>query len=211
VLTTPQAGHHRIEKRAGGAAESAFHRRSDMRLVATEYLSLDGVFEEPGRWSGPWFNDQAGQFKWDELQASDALLLGRNTYAGFAAAWPNMTGTGEFGEKMNSMPKYVISSTLDTVEWSGSKLIKGNVADEVRKLKEQPGQDLLLSGSAQLVNALMQENLIDLYRFMLHPVVLGKGKRLFADGTDERSLALTDTKTFSSGIVILEYVPAKKP
>ena len=182
-----------------------------MRLVATEYLSLDGVFEEPGRWSGPWFNDQAGQFKWDELQASDALLLGRNTYAGFAAAWPNMTGTGEFGVKMNRMPKYVISSTLDTVEWSGSKLIKGNVADEVRKLKEQPGQDLLLSGSAQLFNALMQENLIDLYRFMLHPVVLGKGKRLFADGTDERSLALTDTKTFSSGIVILEYVPAKKP
>jgi len=91
-----------------------------MRLVATEYLSLDGVFEEPGLWSGPFFNDQAGQFKWNELQASDALLLGRRTYEGFAAAWPTMQGTGEFGEKMNAMPKYVVSSKLDKVQWTAS-------------------------------------------------------------------------------------------
>src|SRR6202011_1304389 len=149
-----------------------------MRLVATEYLSLDGVFEEPGRWSGPFFNDEARQFKSRELQASDALLLGRKTYEGFAAAWPTMPGTGELGEKMNSMPKHVVSSTMDRAEWSGSKLINGNVAEEVRKLKKQPGQDLLLSGSAQLLNALMKENLIDLYRFMRHPTVLGKGKSL---------------------------------
>src|ERR1700687_6330045 len=116
-----------------------------MRLVATEYLSLDGVFEEPGRWSGPFFNEEAGQFKWKELQASDALLLGRNTYEGFAAAWPNVKGTGEFGEKMNSMPKYVVSSTLDKVEWAGSKLIKGTGSEEIKKLRKQPGQDLLLS------------------------------------------------------------------
>ena len=180
-----------------------------MRLVATEYLSLDGVFEEPGRWSGPFFNDEAGQFKWDELQASDALLLGRRTYEGFASAWPTMTGTGEFGEKMNSMPKHVVSSTLDKLEWAGSKLLKGDVADEVRKLKSQPGQDLLLSGSAQLFNALMKENLIDLYRFMLHPILLGDGKRLFADGNDRKTLDLTETKRFAAGIVILEYVPAK--
>ncbi len=122
-----------------------------------------------------------------------------------------MSDTGEFGDKMNSMTKYVISSTLDKVEWTGSKLIKGDVADEVRKLKKQPGQDLLLSGSAQLFNALMQENLIDLYRFMLHPIVLGKGKRLFVDGVDERTLDLSETKRFSSGIVILEYGPAKRP
>jgi dihydrofolate reductase len=182
-----------------------------MRLVATEYLSLDGVFEEPGKWSGPFFNDEAGQFKWKELQASDALLLGRNTYEGFSAAWPTMPGTGEFGEKMNTMPKYVVSSTLEKAEWAGSKLIKGNLMDEIRKLKKKPGRDLLLSGSAQLFNALAQENLIDLYRFMLHPIILGQGKRLFADGVERRVLALTATKAFKGGIVVVEYVPAKNP
>src|SRR5437588_11628640 len=125
-----------------------------MRLVATEYLSLDGVFEEPGKWSFPFFNDEAGQFKWNELQASDALLLGRTTYLGFAAAWPTMTDTGEFGEKMNSMPKHVVSSTLDQVEWKGSRLVRGDVAAEVRRLKEEPGGDLLLSGSGQLFNTM---------------------------------------------------------
>lgn len=178
-----------------------------MRLVATEYISLDGVFEEPGHWSGPFFNDEAGQFKWDELQASDALLLGRKTYEGFAAAWPTMPGTGEFGEKMNTMPKYVVSSTLDKLEWTGSRLIKGDLTEEILKLKKQPGKDLLLSGSAQLFNALMRENLIDLYRFMLHPIVLGKGKRLFANEEGRNVLDLTETKRFSAGIVILEYTP----
>jgi dihydrofolate reductase len=182
-----------------------------MRLVATEYLSLDGVFEEPGHWSFPFFGEEGGQFKWAELQASDALLLGRKTYEGFASAWPTMTGTGEFGEKMNNMTKYVVSSTLDKVEWTGSKLIEGDVAEEIRKLKNEPGGDLLLSGSAQLFNAMVRENLIDLYRFMVHPIVLGKGKRLFAEGVDERVLDLTEIKRFSSGIVVLEYVPAKKP
>ncbi len=181
-----------------------------MRLVATEYLSLDGVFEEPGRWSGPFFNDEAGQFKWSELQASDALLLGRNTYEGFAAAWPTMKGTGEFGEKMNSMTKYVVSSTLNRVDWAGSKLVKGDVVAEVRKLKKEPGHDLLLSGSAQLFNTLMRENLIDLYRFMVHPIALGKGKRLFDAGGDQRVLDLVETKRFGAGMVVLEYRPSRK-
>src|SRR5467141_807521 len=167
-----------------------------MRLVATEYLSMDGVFEEPGHWSGPWFKEEAGKFKWDELQASDALLLGRHTYEGFSKAWPKMTGTGEFGEKMNSMPKYVVSSTLDKLDWSGSKLIKGNVMEEIRKLKKQPGKDLLLAGSGQLFNALVRENLIDVYRFMVHPVILGQGARLFDDGTSRRPLELKETKRF---------------
>ena len=179
-----------------------------MRLVATEYLSLDGVFEEPGHWSGPWFKEDAGQFKWDELQASDAQLLGRKTYEGFAAAWPTMEGTGEFGVRMNTMPKYVVSSTLDKVEWPGSKLIKGDVMGEIRKLKKAPGKDLLLAGSGQLFNALMQENLIDVYRFMVHPVVLGEGRRLFAGEGSRRPLTLTDTKKLSTGILILEYGPA---
>ncbi|TMG08657.1 MAG: dihydrofolate reductase [Chloroflexi bacterium] len=181
-----------------------------MRLVATEYLSLDGVFEEPGKWSGPWFNDEAGRFKWDELQASDAQLLGRKTYEGFASAWPTMEGTGEFGEKMNTMPKYVVSTTLDKAEWPGSKLIKSNVMDEIRKLKEQPGKDLLLAGSGQLFNALVKENLIDLYRFMVHPVILGRGMRLFDDGAARRPLDLKETKRFASGIVILELEPAQE-
>jgi dihydrofolate reductase len=178
-----------------------------MRLVATEYLSLDGVFEEPGHWSGPFFNDEAGQFKWAELQASDALLLGRKTYEGFAAAWPNMKGTGEFGEKMNTMTKYVVSSTMNKADWPGSKLVKGDLAEEIRTLKREPGHDLLLSGSARLFIALMRENLIDLYRFMVHPVVLGEGKRLFSDGNDRRVLDLVETKRFSAGIVVLEYKP----
>jgi dihydrofolate reductase len=179
-----------------------------MRLVATEYLSLDGVFEDPGKWSFPFFNDEAAQFKSEELHETDALLLGRKTYEGFAAAWPTMTDTGEFGEKMNTMPKYVVSSTLEKVEWTGSRLVKGDVVAEIRRLKEEPGQDLLLSGSAQLFQALMQENLIDLYRFMLHPIVIGKGERLFAEGDLKRVLDLTETKRFASGIVILEYRPA---
>jgi len=180
-----------------------------MRLVATEYLSIDGVFEEPGHWSGPWFKEEAGKFKWDELQAADALLLGRRTYEGFAAAWPKMTGTGEFGERMNSMTKYVVSSTLEKPEWTGAKVIHGNLADEIRRLRQMPGNDLLLSGSGQLFNALMRENLIDLYRFMVHPVVLGKGMRLFDDGQVSRNLELTGTTRFATGIVILELTPAK--
>ena len=179
-----------------------------MRLVATEYLTLDGVFEEPGHWSFPYFNEQAAQFKADELDATEALLLGRKTYEGFAAAWPTMEGTGEFGVRMNTMPKYVVSSTLKEVTWSGSELVRGDLAAEIRKLKEQPGRDLLLSGSGQLFNALMRENLIDLYRFMLHPVVLGKGARLMPDAGAERVLELVGTQSFDTGILILEYRPS---
>jgi dihydrofolate reductase len=179
----------------------------NMRLVATEYVSLDGVFEEPGRWSFPFFNEQAAQFKWRELEASDALLLGRKTYEGFAAAWPTMKGTGEFGERMNSMAKYVVSSTLEKADWTGSILVKGNLATEIARLKDQPGLDLLLSGSGQLLNELSRANLIDLYRFMVHPILLGRGAPLFADGMDQTVLKLTHHESFDSGIVILEYQP----
>jgi dihydrofolate reductase len=110
---------------------------------------------------------------------------------------------------MNTMTKYVVSSTLNKVDWPGSKLVEGDLAEEIRRLKREPGHDLLLSGSAQLFNALMKENLIDLYRFMLHPVVLGKGKRLFAEGTDKRVLDLVETKRFSLGIVVVEYKPVR--
>jgi dihydrofolate reductase len=179
-----------------------------MRLVATEYLSLDGVFEEPGRWSFPFFGDEAAQFKWRELQASDALLLGRKTYEGFAAAWPTMEDTGEFGERMNGMPKYVVSSTLEQVDWTGSVLVRGGLATEIARLKDVPGGDLLLSGSGELLQGLRQANLIDLYRFMVHPVVLGEGARLFPDGFEPTTLALSHHEAFASGIVVLEYEPA---
>ena len=180
-----------------------------MRLVATEYVSLDGVFEEPGRWSFPFFSQQAAQFKRRELQESDALLLGRRTYEGFAAAWPSMEGTGEFGERMNSMPKYVVSSTLQEAAWSGSTLVKGALETEIGELKAKPGKDLLLSGSAQLLNGLRRADLIDLYRLMVHPIVLGKGARLFPNGPHQTLLTLTHHEVLDSGIVILEYEPGK--
>jgi dihydrofolate reductase len=175
-----------------------------MRLVATEYVSLDGVFEEPGHWSFPFFTDQAAQFKWRELQASDALLLGRKTYEGFAAAWPTMEGTGEFGEKMNVMPKFVVSSTLPAATWSGSVVLNGDLAAEIGKLKSAPGQDLLLSGSGELFRGLSRAGLIDVYRFMVHPIVLGVGARLFTDA-EQGTLELRHHEVFDSGIVILEY------
>jgi dihydrofolate reductase len=179
-----------------------------MRLVATEYISLDGVFEEPGHWSFPFFDDQAAQFKFEELNATDAQLLGRKTYEGFAKAWPTMEGTGDFGVKMNTMPKYVVTSTLKDLDWTGSKRIDGNVEEAVRKLKAQPGRDLLLAGSGQLFRSLMRAGLIDVYRFMVHPLVVGKGKRLFTGEDPRQELKLVHSGTFSKGIVVLEYEQA---
>jgi len=157
------------------------------------------------------FNDEAGQFKCGELRASDALLLGRKTYDGFAAAWPSMIDDAGFADRMNSMPKYVVSSTLDRYDCSGSQLLTGDVAEKVRALKKEPGRDLLLSESAQLFNMLRQKDIIDLYLLMVHPILLGKGRRLFAEGTDENALTLTHMQALSSGIVILEYESAPAP
>lgn len=178
-----------------------------MRLVATEYVSLDGVFEEPGQWSFPYFDDDALHFKSAELEAADAQLLGRKTYEGFAAAWPTMQDTGDFGVKMNTMPKYVVSSTLTKPTWTNTTVLKGDVAKSVRDLKQKPGGDLLLAGSAQLFNALLRDGLVDVVRLMVHPIVLGSGPKLFADGGARRELDLVDVKRFGKGIVVLEYVP----
>lgn len=179
------------------------------KLVATEYVTLDGVMEEPGTWSFPYWNDEAMQFKYDELFASDALLLGRVTYDGFARAWPTMTDTGEFGERMNSLPKYVASTTLTTLEWNNSHRLTGDVPTAVSQLKQQEGQDILLAGSGQLLRTLMQHDLVDEYRLMLHPLVLGRGKRLFLDESDQTALRLASARTTSTGIVILTYHPAR--
>jgi dihydrofolate reductase len=175
----------------------------------TEYVTLDGVMEAPNRWSFPFWNDEAAKFKFDELFASDALLLGRVTYEGFAKAWPSMTDEQGFAARMNNIPKFVASNTLEMVEWNNSTLLKGDVAEEVVRLKSQPGRDLLLAGSADLASTLIQHDLIDEYRLMVHPVAVGAGKRLFRDGT-KAALQLVETNTFSSGIVVLYYVPARK-
>src|SRR6266545_2277713 len=161
------------------------HGRTYMRkLVATEYLTLDGVMEAPGSetslgerggWSFLFSSDEHRQFKFDELMASDALLLGRVTYEIFAAAWPSRTG--EFADRMNSLPKYVVSTTLQKAEWNNSHLISDatHVVEEVVKLKQQPGKDILLCGSAELFQTLSQHNLIDEYRLMVYPIILGTG------------------------------------
>jgi dihydrofolate reductase len=177
------------------------------KILVTEYLTLDGVFEEPGHWSFEYFNDEAMQYKREELFSSDVQLLGRVTYEGFAKAWPTMPGTGDFGERMNSMPKYVVSSTLTNAEWQNTTIISNNVVEGIQQLKEQPGQHILVAGSGKLVRTLMHHNLVDEFRCMVHPVVLGSGKRLFPEGTEKYTFKLMETKAFKTGIVVLHYQP----
>ncbi len=176
------------------------------KVAVSMYVSLDGVIEEPA-WTAPYWNDEIAKFKFDELFASRALLLGRVTYQGFAKAWPTMKDAGDFGDRMNSLPKHVASRTLEEAEWNAN-LIKENVAEEVAKLKQQPGQDLLVYGSGDFVQTLMQHDLIDEYRLLVYPVVLGSGKRLFQDGSTA-TLRLVETQRFSTGVVALIYQPAR--
>ena len=185
------------------------------RLIATEYLTLDGVMEAPGSetslgerggWSFLFSSDDHRQFKWEELLASDALLLGRTTYEIFVAAWPSRTG--EFADRMNSLPKYVVSSTLNNVEWNHSHLISNttHLVEEILKLKQQPGLDILLTGSAELFHALRERNLIDEYHFMVYPIIVGRGKRLFKEG-NRIPLNLVKSQMLSSGVAVLIYHP----
>lgn len=178
-------------------------------VIVTEFLSLDGVMEAPEQWSFAFWDDAIAQFKHDELFASDAHLLGRVTYDGFAAAWPGRTDDTGFADHINSMAKYVVSTTLNQGEWHNSHILKGNVADDVARLKQQPGQDILVAGSATLVQTLMQHNLIDAYHLLVYPVVLGRGKRLFPDSTPA-TLHLMEARPFSSGVVLLQYQPAPR-
>jgi dihydrofolate reductase len=180
------------------------------RIVVTEFMSLDGVMEEP-RWTFQFDRGQEGDaFKFDELFASEALLLGRVTYQGFAQAWPSM-GTDDFGKRMNSIPKYVVSSTLTDAEaaWGPTTVIRGDAAAEIAKLKDQPGGDLLVEGSAQLVHTLVQHDLVDEYRLMVFPIILGSGKRVFPDAMPApATLALSEAKTVGSGVQLLTCHPA---
>jgi dihydrofolate reductase len=190
-----------------------------MKVVAVEYVTVDGVMQDPGGvgeiehggWSSPYFDDELGKVQSDQLFASGALLLGRVTFEGFAAAWPEMEESeGEFAVQMNTLPKYVASKSLsEPLPWNGT-LLKGNVVEEVAELKQQPGQGLLIYGSSELVNALHPHGLIDEYVLMVFPVTLGVGKHLFRDGTDRTDLRLTDAKTTGSGVALLTYATAAK-
>jgi len=186
------------------------------RLVVSEFVTLDGVMEDPGGAEGSdrggWaFQFERGpegdKFKLDEVLEADALLLGRKTYEGFAQAWPSRTDEAGFADKMNSMPKFVVSTTLDAADWNNSTVIKDDVAEGVAKLKQQHGGDILVAGSGELVQTLMQHNLVDEYRLMVFPVVLGSGKRLFRDGADTTALRIVETKPAGS-VVILTLRPA---
>ena len=182
------------------------------RIVVTEFISLDGVVEDPGgsenfKHSGWSFEisrgDEGDKFKLDETMASDALLLGRVTYEGFAEAWPPRDG--EFADKFNNMPKYVVSSTLEEPAWNNSTVLEGDLTEAVADVREKYDGDIVVHGSAQLVQALLEQGLVDELRLMVYPVVLGSGKRLFGETTDKVPLRLVDSKTVGDGVAILVY------
>jgi dihydrofolate reductase len=188
------------------------------KLVVSEFVSLDGVMEDPGGsekfqhggWTGRYWNDEIGKVKYDELFASDALLLGRVTYQGFAAAWPTRKDEAGFADRMNCLPKYVVSATLAEAGWNNSTILRANIAGAVSKLKEQPGQDILVAGSRRLVRMLIEYDLVDRYQLLVYPVILGCGKRLFDDLEKPVELTLTGTKNFKTGVSLLTYEPAGK-
>jgi dihydrofolate reductase len=191
------------------------------KLVVTEFMSLDGIIEDPGGsegtehggWSFRHPTPDGDQFKSDELRASDVQLLGRVTYEGFAAAWPAMEeATGDFGKKMNAMPKVVVSTTLTDGSWNNTTIISGDdLAREVAGLKAQYDGDILVQGSATLVQALAEQGLVDEYHLMVHPMVLGKGKRLFSEGAAGTDLELVESRAVGPDVLVLTYRPASSP
>src|SRR3954454_15372999 len=185
------------------------------RIVVTEFISLDGVMEDPGGAEdyvhGGWSfeisrGEEGDKFKLDETLGAEALLLGRVTYEGFADAWPERDG--EFADKFNNMPKYVVSSTLENPEWSNTTVLEGDLKDAVAKLKDEHEGDIVVHGSAQLAQALLDDDLVDEIRLMVFPVVLGTGKRFFGETSDKKPLKLTDSRAVGDGVAILVYQPA---
>jgi dihydrofolate reductase len=181
------------------------------KVVASELVSLDGVMEKPEEWSFSYSNDEMAEANAAGMAASDAMLFGRVTYEEFAAFWPYQnTAEQPFTDYLNKTPKYVVSTTLDEpLEWQNSFLIEGNnLAEEIAGLKDQPGKDITILGSATLVRSLLADDLLDELQLMVHPIVLGSGKRLFEEG-DQKTLELLDSKTFRTGIVYLTYRVAR--
>ena len=182
------------------------------RIVVTEFASLDGVVEDPGgaedfKYGGWSFEisrgDEGDKFKLDETFASDALLLGRVTYEGFAEAWPSRDG--EFADKFNNMPKYVVSSTLTAPEWKNSTVLKGDLVEEVEKLKREQDGDIVVHGSARLVQTLIEHDLVDELRLMVYPVVLGGGKRLFGETSDKKLMRLVESRILDGDTTYLAF------
>ena len=177
------------------------------KIVAGLFISLDGVIEDANDWTGPWFGPEVGQAVGSMIAAQDAMLLGRVTYDGFAAHWPQQTG--EMADTMNGTPKYVVSGTLESADWQNSTLIPAASAfGEIAELKRQPGQNIGMTGSGTLVSSLLREGLLDELRLLVFPVVLGSGKRLFATPGDKLPLRLIDSATFETGVVHLTYAKA---
>jgi dihydrofolate reductase len=181
-------------------------------IIVTEFVSLDGVMEDPGGAEdfrhGGWtfeigMGDDGYKFKLDETMETHALLLGRKTYEGFAAAWPSRDG--EFADKFNSMPKYVVSSTLENPEWTNTHVLKGDAVEAVRKLKEEQDGTIAVHGSAQLAQALIESDLVDQLNLMVFPVVLGSGKRLFVETSDKKRWNLAESRTVGNGVALLIY------
>jgi dihydrofolate reductase len=178
------------------------------KIVAGLFISLDGVVESPDQWHFPYFNEEMGEAVASQTAASDAMLLGRVTYEEFAGYWSQQGSDVEMADQMNSTPKYVVSTTLESAEWQNTTLIRGNMVEELTRLKQQPGKDIAVVGSGTLVRSLLRENLLDELRLLVHPIVVGQGKRLFPDGTEQIPLQLVDAKTFSTGVLYLTYQPA---
>jgi dihydrofolate reductase len=198
-------------RRTGSASNVNLTKEVIMRkIVAGLFLSLDGVYEAPGEWHFPYFNDEMGEAVQSQIDASDTMLLGRVTYQEFASYWPQQSNDEvPLADHMNNTPKVVVSETLDAVDWQNSTLIKSNVVEELTRLKQQPGKNIGITGSGTLVASLLRAGLLDELRLLVHPIVVGKGKRLFATEGEARGLRLADAQTFSTGVLYLTYTPAE--
>lgn len=176
------------------------------KIVASFFVSLDGVVEAPEEWQAPYFNQEVAQAISAGFASSDALLMGRVTYEEWAAYWP-ASDNQPLADHINGVRKHVVSTTLTSVDWNNSELITGDLAEEIAQLKQQPGQDIAMSGSATLAERLLHLGLLDELRLMVHPLVLGKGRRLFSDGELSKALELVNSETFSTGVLNLSYKP----
>lgn len=180
------------------------------KLIAVELVSLDGVMGSPEEWAFSYSNDEMEEANAAGMAASDALLMGRVTYERMAGFWPHQPGGTLMVDYINSVSKFVVSTTLNKpLEWNNSTLIKGNVVEKISALKRQPGKNITILGSATLVRSLLRDGLLDELRIMVHPLILGSGKRLFEDGSEGKSLELAEAKTFGTGVVGLTYRPSK--
>jgi dihydrofolate reductase len=182
------------------------------KVIASEFVSLDGVMESPEQWHFPYFNDEMGEAIGAAMAQADAMLMGRVLYEEWAAYWPQQDPEeNPVAARMNGIQKYVVSTTLqEPLEWQKSTLIKGNnLAEEISRLKQQQGKDISISGSGTLVRSLLEDDLLDELRLMVHPIVLGGGKRLFEEGGERKALKLVDSKTFSTGVLYLTYQPVQ--